>query len=91
MAVDMENGTVSLAGHKPWPIVKNGREVTISFAGSFIDDTGLAASARGTRMYMGGSINRVTGGTMVHLNTGNPHGPQDGLWQLICKPAQPMF
>ena len=86
IAVDLDKGTVSLAGHKPWPIVENGREITISFAGSFIDETGLGAQS-----YVGGSIDRVTGATMVHTNAGSPDGPQDGLWQLMCKPAQPLF
>jgi hypothetical protein len=86
IAVDLDNRTVSVAGHKPWPIVNNGRENTISFAGSFVDGTRLDSHS-----YMDGTIDRVTGVTMVRMNVGSPAGPQDGLWQLTCKPVQPLF
>jgi hypothetical protein len=86
IAVDLDKGTVSVAGHEPWPIVNNGRENTISFVGSFVDGTRL-----GSQSYMDGTIDRVTGVTMVRMNVGSPVGPQDGLWQLMCKPVQPLF
>jgi hypothetical protein len=52
MAVDTERATVSFGGHEPWPIVKDNRQNKISFAGSFVDETGLAGGTKGARLYV---------------------------------------
>jgi hypothetical protein len=91
IAVDVEKGTVAVLGHEPWPIAKDDHQNFVSFAGSFVDETGMTAGTKGAQLFMGGWINRVSGETVLHVNTNGPNGPQDGLWVLQCKAAHPLF
>ena len=41
MAVDLEKGTVSFGGYSPFPILNDGRQNLISFAGHSVDEIGV--------------------------------------------------
>jgi hypothetical protein len=86
MTVDQEKEAISVGGHRPWPIAKDGR-----FAGSFVDETGLWGGVKGARLYMGGQIDRVTGQTFLNLRKNHANGPQIALYQLVCKPPKRLF
>jgi hypothetical protein len=86
MAVDAEKGIVSLGGYSPFPILKDGRQNFISFAGGSVDELGLITGTQGAHLYIHGGLDRVTGGTILGLRDTHPDGPPTFLVELICKP-----
>jgi hypothetical protein len=56
MVVDQENASISVGGQQPWAIAKDG-----TFAGSFVDQTGLWGGVRGAQLFMDGHSDPATG------------------------------
>ena len=90
-AIDIDRGTVTFGGHKPWRIIKDGRENFVSFEGRYIDDTGSTSGTKGAWIYAGGLIDRVTGKAELWSRKTSVEGPILGTFDLICKPARPLF
>ena len=90
-AIDVDRGTVSFGGHKPWRIIKDGRENFVSFEGRYVDDTGSTSGAKGAWIYTGGLIDRVTGKAELWSRKTNAEGPILATFDLICKPARLLF
>jgi hypothetical protein len=89
VSVDISKGTIAVGDYEPWKITKQ-EEDYVRFEGSDIDVPWLRVPT-GTRLYMKGWINRVSGEAAVYFNSTSAHGADIALMQLTCKSAQPLF